>query len=873
MGNVRKKLASLSAEDREHVVLDSPRLLKKAGDITKLVKNLTNFDFVNAKCRLTGVQLLISDFAYLESLPASESDELIQSWLKDLDELKEVLRQLANILIEDPKRGDDPYAELAGQLSARINTSNSPLLEELCKQAIDSQEEERKTWLCARKPFLQATDTSPFKTFTGHTSYIRCLTTSADGKLVIAGDINEKIKVWNFDTSQCLATLVGHESDITDLIISPKGSLVSASIDGSICVWSIKDGSLEQKLRAPDATPTRTFHGEPPRTSVYGLAFDPDGYLLATYNDYTIRRWNIATGEYVDAPFNRLRTGSTVCCSASGMMLVSSEDHVFQLDLHSTRSIISSEQISGVHSIALATNEQFYVCNAGRDLMLIDTRISDSSEFEESERRFFKGHTAVVNSVTLSSDMKTIVSGSNRGEVFVWDAETGKLKFAFDGHSQPVYAVTISPDGRYAISAGMDALIKVWRLDRIPQQIAPFNPLVRKPSINTLATTPDGRYVVAGGDEGMLQMWDIPKMKLIYAFESNESHVNCLAITSDSRYLFSGSDDFKILCWDLKNRESVHRFGRCVNAVQSLVMTHGDRLLSASYAGEGLSSPTGSAWPHSTVRWWDVERFKQPIEDKADENIDYRSNIDSVDENRGLVAKLVRLICKLISRIRHRFFRKATRPRSQLKHAFYNGEKLVSFTEYISHQIGSPERIAVSLNGEWLAVSSFEIGGEDPKVVLLAKNRLNVLTYGSFNFVLRAPCVFTTDSRYLITGSSGGDELRVIDLSSGSEVESLISSDQKGERWQSEPRAVDARDVQNLAISPNGQFIAAASFHKYIRLWHWPSRKLVATYTAEASMLCCDFTVDSKQLIVGDRSGNLHFLHIKNPVHTKRESA
>ena len=52
---------------------------------------------------------------------------------------------------------------------------------------------------------------------------------------------------------------------------------------------------------------------------------------------------------------------------------------------------------------------------------------------------------------------------------------------------------------------------------------------------------------------------------------------------------------------------------------------------------------------------------------------------------------------------------------------------------------------------------------------------------------------------------------KLASLSSGSEVEPLISSAQEGERWQLEPRAVDARDVQNLAISPNGQFIAAVT--------------------------------------------------------------
>jgi WD40 repeat protein len=74
---------------------------------------------------------------------------------------------------------------------------------------------------------------------------------------------------------------------------------------------------------------------------------------------------------------------------------------------------------------------------------------------------YYRGHTAIVESVEWSPDGKLIASGGNDSTVQVWDALTGKCLITYQGHSNEIYSVVWSPKGNYIASAGMDAIIRI----------------------------------------------------------------------------------------------------------------------------------------------------------------------------------------------------------------------------------------------------------------------------------------------------------------------------------------------------------------------------------------------------------------------------
>ena len=68
--------------------------------------------------------------------------------------------------------------------------------------------------------------------------------------------------------------------------------------------------------------------------------------------------------------------------------------------------------------------------------------------------------------MSLSSNGKRIVSGSDDKTIKVWDAKTGKEELTPQGHSGGVNSVSISSDGRRIVSGGGEldkpGDIKVW---------------------------------------------------------------------------------------------------------------------------------------------------------------------------------------------------------------------------------------------------------------------------------------------------------------------------------------------------------------------------------------------------------------------------
>ncbi|KAB8335892.1 protein kinase, partial [Scytonema tolypothrichoides VB-61278] len=73
-------------------------------------------------------------------------------------------------------------------------------------------------------------------------------------------------------------------------------------------------------------------------------------------------------------------------------------------------------------------------------------------------------HSSSVNSVAISSDGKTLVSGSLDNTIKIWNLQTGELKSNLTGHTKSVDSVAISPDGKTLVSGSLDNTIKIWNL-------------------------------------------------------------------------------------------------------------------------------------------------------------------------------------------------------------------------------------------------------------------------------------------------------------------------------------------------------------------------------------------------------------------------
>jgi len=125
--------------------------------------------------------------------------------------------------------------------------------------------------------------------FRGHTSVVKNVAFSPDGRLVAsgAGDIARsqpgEVQVWEAATGREVYHLRGHTDPIYGVAFRPGAGparLVSASQDHTVKVWDPGTGREVLTLRA---------HAD----TVRGVAFSPDGWVLATAGvDGTIILWD-----------------------------------------------------------------------------------------------------------------------------------------------------------------------------------------------------------------------------------------------------------------------------------------------------------------------------------------------------------------------------------------------------------------------------------------------------------------------------------------------------------------------------------------------------------------------------------------------------
>ncbi|MDB6072723.1 MAG: hypothetical protein JWO89_363, partial [Verrucomicrobiaceae bacterium] len=119
--------------------------------------------------------------------------------------------------------------------------------------------------------------------FAGHTDALYALAISPDGKQLVTGGYDQKIKLWDLATGKEKATLKGHNGCINALAFRPDGKvLASASADRTIKLWD-----------AIRATRLDTF--SQPLKEQFALAFSADGKtLVAGGADSRIRQWQIS---------------------------------------------------------------------------------------------------------------------------------------------------------------------------------------------------------------------------------------------------------------------------------------------------------------------------------------------------------------------------------------------------------------------------------------------------------------------------------------------------------------------------------------------------------------------------------------------------
>jgi len=361
---------------------------------------------------------------------------------------------------------------------------------------------------------------------------------SPDSGQIAIGGQDPNITIWDFASSNKVVTLTGHEDNVWTITFSPDGNyLASGSKDKTAIIWDLRGDEPEQLVRLYDHTNT-----------VASLVLSANGHCLATAGlDRTVRLWDFPSGELL---FTLAGHSDWV----TGVAFRESEPH--------------SEGLSPTLS-------------CGRQL--VSTSHDGSVRFwnigPTAEVATFTGHQEPVESAAFTPDMQRVASGSDDGEVILWDAGTGQELSRWDAHiNGRVNRVAFSPDGNLLATAGYDGFVRIWEVGSGSAQVPELIRELQHPGyqINTAAFSQDGRLIATASDD-FARIWQVSSGKIEKVLE--HPGVYGAAFSPDEGLLVTTGEEGSIKVWDPTTWESKQDLQHGTDVVYDAAFSHDGRLL------------------------------------------------------------------------------------------------------------------------------------------------------------------------------------------------------------------------------------------------------------------------------------------------------
>lgn len=342
---------------------------------------------------------------------------------------------------------------------------------------------------------------------------------------------------------------------------SPRGDRIAAVEDG----WIMQTVGQLHEIDMHTGDTVQVFdHQE--EAIIDAAAYSPDGSLLATATELSVRIWNGQSGAQLAVLPDTSDGIFDLAFSPDGRWLVTvSNDDLVEIWAASGETEATGEAISAANA---------------RQVQLLDA--------------VDLGQTATE--AVFSPDGNTVAIATGSGQIWYWDLATSQTAQAVSRHAEWVYRLAYDQVSGSLLSVSKDGQVRAQG----GAAGSGLGATGHVGEVSALAILPDGSAAVTSGQDGTLRFWQLPELQLLSTATAHPDWVWVVAVAPAGNRLASAAADGSIQVWQLREDSS----GDPSINLTSNLSGHTAAVWGLDFSPDGRRLASG-AWDR-TVRVWDT---------------------------------------------------------------------------------------------------------------------------------------------------------------------------------------------------------------------------------------------------------------------------
>ncbi|KAJ3438149.1 wd repeat-containing protein [Anaeramoeba flamelloides] len=422
--------------------------------------------------------------------------------------------------------------------------------------------------------------------FNSNNHNINDIDISEMGKFTIFASNKHTIEIWKTLSKKLDKKLTGHNCPINCIKFFNNQLIISGDNNGMIFVWEFETGKLLKKINAFNNKPINNL-------LIFGNDLD-SLYLIVSScnNDEKNKNKNNNHGENNYNNNNNNDDNIKIIRLKDGDLISTFNAHKTRINkicISQIKKIAVSCSIDGqVYAWQIQTGRKICTLfNGGLKINTCTFSEKDNSliiGMENGTIRIYTFNFTINTRIIKKKQLKKTTSQTNVDSTLINDLIDSMRDNYRIGHAKPVNKIAVSPNNKCIVSCGKDSTLKLWNNESFRSFGKMFysnNAFETKfKSIKSIHFSNNSDFILTGGSSpGTLLYWSIAKKNLqkIYQIHDQDAYITSIQLLKDNETILTGDSLGKIILWNLKSNSIIKQFNQHELKIISLIVFPDER--------------------------------------------------------------------------------------------------------------------------------------------------------------------------------------------------------------------------------------------------------------------------------------------------------